>query len=130
MAGITAARTAPPPSSTALPPGEEDAQRAKYSPILRNIRSSRPSSRGTDRHPPETWMRDLDGRCTAVRYTDAMRTLEVFCDPMGSYPVFAYEAPGVIWISNNAEVLRSISGSSELRLEALAGMLGGGWSLS
>ena len=59
-------------------------------------------------HPPETWMRDLDGRCTAVRYTDSMRTLEVFCDPMGSYPVFAYEAPGVVWISNNPAVLRSI----------------------
>ena len=81
-------------------------------------------------HPPETWMRDLDGRCVAVRYTDSMRTLEVFCDPMGSYPVFAYEAPGVVWVSNNAEALRLISGSTELRLEALAGMLGGGWSLS
>ncbi|MFL5912001.1 MAG: hypothetical protein ACJ768_15690 [Gaiellaceae bacterium] len=89
-----------------------------------------PPAPGHYLHPPETWMRDLDGRCTVVRYTDSMRTLEVFCDPMGSYPVFAYEAPGVIWISNNAEVLRSISGSSEVRLEALAGMLGGGWSLS
>lgn len=80
-------------------------------------------------HPPETWMRDLDGRCVAVRWVDGQRTLDVFTDAMDSYPVFACEAVGATWISNNAEVLREIAGSDELRLETLAGMLGGGWSL-
>jgi hypothetical protein len=81
-------------------------------------------------HPPETWMRDLGGRCVAVRWVDGQRTLDVFTDPMGAYPVFACEAHGTSWISNNAEVLHTIAGRDEQRLEALAGMLGGGWSLS
>jgi hypothetical protein len=81
-------------------------------------------------HPPETWMRDLDGRCAAVRWVDGQRTLDVFTDAMGAYPVFSCQTYGGTWISNNAEVLRTIAGSDEQRLEALAGMLGGGWSLS
>src|SRR4051812_39425352 len=41
-AGMTAART--PQSSSVRPPGDTSAQRAKYSPTLRNIRSSRTAS--------------------------------------------------------------------------------------
>src|SRR5438034_3916125 len=81
-------------------------------------------------HPPETWMRDLDGRCVAVRWVDGQRTLDVFTDPMGAYPVFSCQANGTTWISNNAEILHVLAGVHEQRLEALAGMLGGGWSLS
>jgi hypothetical protein len=75
-------------------------------------------------------MRDLGGRCVAVRWVDGQRTLDVFTDPMGAYPVFSCEAHGTTWISNNAEVLHTLAGSDEQRPEALAGMLGGGWSLS
>ena len=65
-------------------------------------------------HPPETWMRDLDGRCVAVRCCDGPRTLEVFSDPMGAYPVYTTGVGPVTWISNNAEALRLLNGSDEL----------------
>jgi hypothetical protein len=77
----------------------------------------------------ENWMRVLDGRAVAARYDDATRTLDLWTDPLGSYPVFTTERDGVRWISNNAEVLRALHGSDAQDPAALAGLLGGGWPL-
>ncbi len=78
----------------------------------------------------DEWAHRLDGRCTAIAYDDAERRLTVFSDPMGAYPVFRSEAAGVTWISNNAELLRLLSGTAEVDAGVLAALLGGGWSLS
>ncbi|CAA9490663.1 MAG: hypothetical protein AVDCRST_MAG69-1328 [uncultured Solirubrobacteraceae bacterium] len=76
------------------------------------------------------WAHRLDGRSTAVSYDDAERRLTVFSDPMGAYPVFLTEAGDVTWVSNNAELLRPLSGTAEIDTGVLAALLGGGWSLS
>jgi hypothetical protein len=71
--------------------------------------------------PSERWGESLDGRFAMARYDDSDRTLEV-----------AYEAhaAGIRWTSNNAELLRDLTGSRELDPAVLAPVLGGGWSLS
>lgn len=79
--------------------------------------------------PAGTWVERIDGRCVAARYDDSTRTLDVYSDPMGAYPVYAASAGGACWVSNNTEVLRRIAGSEEMNLEALATFLGAGWSL-
>jgi hypothetical protein len=67
------------------------------------------------RDPP---VDDLDGRYVGVR-SDG----RVFADALGAYPVYRRGET----VSNNAYALR---GSSSLRLDVLASLLGGGWSLS
>jgi hypothetical protein len=79
--------------------------------------------------PIESWIDRMDGRCVVARYDDADRTLAVYADPMGAYPVYVAEAGGARWVSNNTEVLRRIAGTRDLNLEALATFLGLGWSL-
>src|SRR5215217_4346913 len=79
--------------------------------------------------PVENWMYVLDGRAVAARYDDATRTLDLWTDPLGSYPVFTTESDEVRWISNNAEVLRALRGSDRQDPAALAGLLGGGYPL-
>ena len=79
--------------------------------------------------PAERWAHELDGRFAVVRYDDASRVLEAVTDPMGAYPLFEARADGARWVSNSAELLRSLSGSTERDRAALAGLLGGGWSL-
>ncbi len=80
--------------------------------------------------PTAKWETRLDGRCAVLRYDDHEQTLEVFCDPMGAYPLFAAEDGRVTWISNSAELLRDLSAADSLDLDVLASVLGGGWSLS
>jgi hypothetical protein len=80
--------------------------------------------------PAETWAGELDGRFAAARYDDADRTLEVVSDSTGAYPVYEATTGATRWISNNAELLRGLCGSTELDPEVLAPVLGGGWSLS
>jgi hypothetical protein len=79
--------------------------------------------------PAEQWAASLDGRFAAARYDDADRTLEIVSDALGAYPVYETHA-GVRWISNNAELLRELTGADELDPEVLAPVIGGGWSLS
>lgn len=79
--------------------------------------------------PSAEWQDRLDGRCVVVRYDEGHRALDVWTDPLGAYPVFAAESGGATWISNNAELLRALHGGVDFDLEALAGLLGGGWSL-
>ncbi|GAC1523203.1 MAG: hypothetical protein NVS2B6_08830 [Thermoleophilaceae bacterium] len=78
--------------------------------------------------PAERWAEGLDGRFAVVRADDRM--LEVFSDRTGGYPVFETASQEVVWLSNNAELLRVIGGGAELSPAVLASLLGGGWSLS
>ncbi|MEJ7787913.1 MAG: hypothetical protein WKF96_24190, partial [Solirubrobacteraceae bacterium] len=66
----------------------------------------------------------MDGRFAVVRAESGV--IEVVTDSLGAYPVFRWQG----WVSNSPEALRRLSGGSELSLDALAGVLGGGWSLS
>jgi hypothetical protein len=65
---------------------------------------------------------DLDGRYVGVRIVNDEVT--VFADALGAYPVYRRRDGAV---SNNAFALRE---SSSMRLDVLASLLGGGWSLS
>jgi len=66
----------------------------------------------------------MDGRFAVVR--TGRDGIEVATDALGAYPVFRWEG----WVSNSPEALRRLRGGGELSLDALAGVLGGGWSLS
>jgi hypothetical protein len=74
--------------------------------------------------PAREWLEGLEGRCAVARWDDAGRVLELYTDLMGSYPVFWTEIAGTKWISNSAELLRSLKGTRELRRSALAALLG------
>jgi hypothetical protein len=78
--------------------------------------------------PVSEWAGELDGRCTAVRYAGG--ELEAYGDPLGAYPLFEGEAGPGRWLSNNAELLRSLRGGHELEPTVMASLIGGGWSLS
>jgi hypothetical protein len=80
--------------------------------------------------PPHRWVDALDGRCVAAAYEDRSRELVLYTDPLGAYPVYAAELDGTRWISNNAELLRMLLGTTEVNAAVLASFLGGGWSLS
>src|SRR5207247_7502824 len=77
----------------------------------------------------EEWADGLDGRCVAARYDDAARSLDVRADPLGAYPVYAAEGAGTTWISNSPEALRALTAERTVDLDALAGLLAGGWPL-
>jgi hypothetical protein len=65
----------------------------------------------------------LDGRFAVVRSGGEVQT-----DALGAYPVYRCDG----WVSNSPEALRRVQerAPSPLRVEALASVLGGGWSLS
>lgn len=63
----------------------------------------------------------MDGRFAVVRTGG-----EVHTDPLGAYPVYRCDG----WVSNSPEALRRVCGLGALSADALAGVLGGGWSLS
>ena len=65
---------------------------------------------------------DLDGRYVGVRM--AGDEVTVFADALGAYPVYRRGQA----VSNNAYALRG--SDAGLRLDVLASLLGGGWSLS
>jgi len=79
--------------------------------------------------PAHRWADALDGRAAAAVYDDQARTLTVRADPLGAYPLYRASAGGAEWISNRAEPLRALTGSRRVDLDALAGLLGGGWPL-
>ncbi|MDX6650442.1 MAG: hypothetical protein QOJ97_2393 [Solirubrobacteraceae bacterium] len=79
--------------------------------------------------PSHRWAQDLDGRCAAVAYDDSEPGLTVYADPLGAYPLYRTEAHGATWLSNRAEPLRALAASRSVDLDALAGLLGGGWPL-
>src|SRR5215208_5456599 len=69
---------------------------------------------------------DLDGRYAAVRFDGE---LQVTTDALGAYPLYQTVHEGVRYVSNNAELLRSLRGTRALDLCSVAGLLGGGWPL-
>jgi hypothetical protein len=71
----------------------------------------------------------LDGRFAAIVYRGAERTLDVATDPVGAYPLYEATVNGTRWLSNNAAALRELAGDTGLRLDSLAGLVGGGWPL-
>ncbi|MDX6664920.1 MAG: hypothetical protein QOG68_1126 [Solirubrobacteraceae bacterium] len=66
----------------------------------------------------------MDGRFAVLRAGDD--GIEVVTDALGAYPVFRCGG----WVSNSPEALRRLCGADELGPGVLAGVLGGGWSLS
>lgn len=88
-----------------------------------------PLDPGLYRQPAHRWAEDLDGRCAAVAYDDADRSLSARADPLGAYPLYRVDSGGATWLSNRAEPLRALAGSRTIDLDALAGLLGGGWPL-
>lgn len=77
--------------------------------------------------PSEDWAHKLDGRCTVLRADDA--SLELYSDPLGSYPLFEARSRDARWFSNSAEALARLSGDRRVDEGALASVLAGGWSL-
>jgi hypothetical protein len=82
------------------------------------------------RRPCAEWMATLDGRCCAARYEDRDRTLEIYTDPLGAYPVYRADNRDGCWIGNSAAAVAAASGADELDRSVLASVLAGGWSLS
>jgi hypothetical protein len=75
-------------------------------------------------------LRSVDGRFAALRYDERARALEVITDALGAYAVHTTEYEGVLYFSNNAELLRRLHGDTRVvSLESVAGLLGGGWPL-
>jgi hypothetical protein len=77
--------------------------------------------------PAAGWAPALDGRAAAV--SASAGRLEVWSDPLGSYPLYVLDEEGGCSISNSPELLRALAGSRELDRTALAGLIGGGWPL-
>ena len=65
----------------------------------------------------------MDGRFAVVRSDGG--ALEVRTDPLGAYPVYRSEG----WVSNSPAALAAVLGRPPLAADALAAVLGGGWSL-
>src|SRR5438128_1214906 len=51
-------------------------------------------------------------------------------DALGAYPLFEAAAHGARWFSNAPAALSALAGARDLDPVALAGLLGGGWSLA
>ena len=85
--------------------------------------SGRPIASSGNPLDAQFWLNpsDLDGRYVGVRI--AGDEVTVFADELGAYPVYRRGSA----FSNNAFVLRE---SSSMRVDVLASLLGGGWSLS
>jgi hypothetical protein len=66
------------------------------------------------------------GRFVRIRWDGS---LHLSSDALGAYPVFETTAGGVRYVSNNAELLRALRGTTDVSLESVAGLLGGGWPL-
>jgi hypothetical protein len=79
--------------------------------------------------PAGAWTAAIDGRFASVAYRADDRALEVATDPVGAYPLHQVEAGGTRWFSNSAALLRELSGENGLRLDSVAGLVGGGWPL-
>lgn len=81
------------------------------------------------RRPAGEWAASVDGRCTAIRCDDERGELELYTDPLGSYPVYGGEAEGTRWFSNSAELVRSALDTDEPDIGVIASVLGCGYSL-
>jgi hypothetical protein len=81
--------------------------------------------------PAEVWSAAIDGRFASASYRPGDdETLELATDPVGAYPLYEAQAAGARWFSNSAAALRELTGEAGLRLETVAGLVGGGWPLA
>jgi hypothetical protein len=79
--------------------------------------------------PSDRWAATIDGRFASVAYHEVDKALELVTDPVGAYPLYEATVDGSRWFSNSAAALRELTGDEGLRVESLAGLLGGGWPL-
>ena len=79
--------------------------------------------------PADRWADAIDGRFASAAYRGGDRTLELVTDPVGAYPLYETTVSGTRWFSNSAAALRELTGDRGLRLESVAGLVGGGWPL-
>jgi hypothetical protein len=79
--------------------------------------------------PAASWADSIDGRFASAAYDADARALELASDPVGAYPLFEAAVGGARWFSNSAAVLREVAGDAGLRLDSVAGLVGGGWPL-
>ena len=79
--------------------------------------------------PADRWADTIDGRFASVAYRGEEHALELTTDPVGAYPLFEARANETRWFSNSAAALRELAGDSGLRLESVAGLVGGGWPI-
>lgn len=66
------------------------------------------------------------GRRVRLRWDGA---LHISGDTLGAYPLFETRVEGARYVSNNAELLRALRRTTEIALDSVAGLLGGGWPL-
>jgi hypothetical protein len=76
---------------------------------------------------PAGWSESLDGRYVAARYEDATGILDICTDPLGTYNVYTVEQDGVLWFSNNSELLRTLTTIRTVNLVVLASVAACGW---
>lgn len=79
--------------------------------------------------PAASWSEAIDGRFASASYHDADVALELATDPVGAYPLYEATVDRTRWFSNSAAALRELTGDAGLRLESIAGLVGGGWPL-
>jgi hypothetical protein len=79
--------------------------------------------------PASGWTDAIDGRFASAAYHAEARALELATDPVGAYPLFEAAVEGARWFSNSAAALRELTGGAGLRLDSVAGLIGGGWPL-
>ena len=79
--------------------------------------------------PAARWAEAIDGRFASAAYHAEAGALELATDPVGAYPLFETTVDGTRWFSNSAAALRELTGDTGLRLDSVAGLVGGGWPL-
>ena len=79
--------------------------------------------------PAERWGEAIDGRFASAAYRRDDEVLELATDPVGAYPLYETTRDGIRWFSNSAAALRELGGDGGLRLDSIAGLVGGGWPL-
>jgi hypothetical protein len=79
--------------------------------------------------PADRWADAIDGRFASAAYRETDGALELVTDPVGAYPLYEAAVGGTRWFSNSAAALRELTGDTGLRLDSVAGLVGGGWPL-
>ncbi len=79
--------------------------------------------------PAASWADTIDGRFVSAAYDADSGTLELTTDAVGAYPLFETSVGDTRWFSNSAAALRELTPDTGLRLDSVAGLVGGGWPL-
>ena len=79
--------------------------------------------------PAASWADTIDGRFVSAAYAADSGALELTTDAVGAYPLFETRVGETRWFSNSAAALRELTPDAGLRLDSVAGLVGGGWPL-